>query len=73
VATREAFESEPELVWVFYVYKRQQALRAQPNAVHYALAELAKKMPGFMAVTENVDHYMLSCLLSTWLLHIPLF
>jgi len=31
------------------------ALKAKPNAAHYALAELAKKMPGFQSLTQNVD------------------
>lgn len=61
VATREAFEADPGLVWLFYAFRRQKALRAQPNAGHYALAELAKKMPGFIALTENVDSKTLAC------------
>jgi NAD+-dependent protein deacetylase sirtuin 5 len=31
------------------------ALGAQPNPAHYALAELAKKMPEFQTLTQNVD------------------
>ena len=31
------------------------ALQAQPNAAHYALAELARKMPGFQTLSQNVD------------------
>ena len=31
------------------------ALSVQPNAAHYALAELARKMPGFQCLTQNVD------------------
>lgn len=31
------------------------ALSVQPNPAHYALAELARKMPGFMTLTQNVD------------------
>lgn len=31
------------------------ALRAKPNAGHYALAELAKKIPGFLCLSQNVD------------------
>ena len=31
------------------------ALSVQPNPAHYALAELARKMPGFQTLTQNVD------------------
>lgn len=31
------------------------ALSVQPNAAHYALAELARKMPGFQCLSQNVD------------------
>lgn len=31
------------------------ALTVKPNPAHYALAELARKMPGFQCLTQNVD------------------
>lgn len=31
------------------------ALQAQPNSAHYALAEMARKHPGFLMLTQNVD------------------
>ena len=31
------------------------ALSVQPNPAHYALAELAWKMPGFLTLSQNVD------------------
>jgi NAD-dependent SIR2 family protein deacetylase len=31
------------------------ALKAKPNPAHYALAELAKRRPGFWSLTQNVD------------------
>lgn len=31
------------------------ALAAQPNAGHHALAALAKKLPGFLCLSQNVD------------------
>ncbi|KAI7353924.1 SIR2 family histone deacetylase [Hortaea werneckii] len=55
LATPEAFRENPGLVWQFYSYRRHMALQAQPNAAHYALAELARKMPGFQALSQNVD------------------
>ncbi|KAI7458966.1 hypothetical protein KC351_g17873, partial [Hortaea werneckii] len=55
LATPGAFRENPGLVWQFYSYRRHMALQAQPNAAHYALAELARKMPGFQALSQNVD------------------
>ena len=55
LATRGAFEENPGLVWQFYSYRRHMALQAQPNPAHYALAELARKMPGFQTLSQNVD------------------
>ncbi|CAL3962458.1 unnamed protein product [Diplocarpon coronariae] len=55
LATPEAFQRDPGLVWLFYSYRRHMALQAQPNAGHAALAELSRKMPGFITLTQNVD------------------
>jgi len=56
LATPEAFERDPGLVWLFYSYRRHKALQAKPNPGHYALTELSKKMPGdFITLTQNVD------------------
>lgn len=55
LATPGAFAKNPGLVWQFYSYRRHMALQAAPNAAHYALAELARKMPGFQALSQNVD------------------
>jgi len=55
LATPQAFAADPGLVWQFYGYRRHMALQAQPNPAHYALAELARKMPGFQCLSQNVD------------------
>ncbi|KAI4842662.1 SIR2 family histone deacetylase [Aureobasidium sp. EXF-8845] len=55
LATPEAFSRDPGLVWQFYSYRRHMALKAQPNRAHLALAELARKHPGFLALSQNVD------------------
>ncbi|KAL9019205.1 MAG: hypothetical protein Q9185_003514 [Variospora sp. 1 TL-2023] len=55
LATPEAFEADPALVWQFYSYRRHMALNAKPNPAHYALAELARKRPEFVTLTQNVD------------------
>ncbi|KAJ3478164.1 hypothetical protein NLI96_g9948 [Meripilus lineatus] len=37
LATPEAFNESPSRVWQFYHYRREKALRAQPNGAHLAL------------------------------------
>lgn len=54
LATPEAFASDPSLVWKFYNFRRNMALKAKPNAAHYALAELARRR-NFVCLTQNVD------------------
>ncbi|TEA15932.1 NAD-dependent protein deacylase [Colletotrichum sidae] len=56
VASPAGFRHDPGLVWQFYSYRRKEALRAEPNPAHYALAELARRVPGFVALTQNVDN-----------------
>ncbi|AEO64154.1 SIR2 family histone deacetylase-like protein, partial [Thermothielavioides terrestris NRRL 8126] len=56
LATPEAFEADPGLVWMFYAYRRHMALQAKPNPGHYALAALARKNPDFLCLTQNVDN-----------------
>lgn len=55
LASPNAFEGDPGLVWQFYNYRRHMSLQAKPNPAHYALAELARKMPGFQTLSQNVD------------------
>lgn len=60
LATPDAFRRDPGLVWEFYAYRRHMALNVQPNAAHYALAELAKKKEGFVTLSQNVDGVLYS-------------
>ena len=55
LATPEAFEANPDLVWQFYSYRRHMALKANPNRAHYALAELARRNKDFITLSQNVD------------------
>jgi NAD-dependent protein deacetylase/lipoamidase len=56
VATPEAWEANPLLVWRFYSMRRRDALAAQPNAAHRALAGIEQKMGDrFYLCTQNVD------------------
>jgi len=54
-ATPEAFDADPALVWQFYSYRRHMALQAKPNRAHLALAELARRRPDFITLSQNVD------------------
>ena len=55
LATPEAFERDPELVWRWYRWRRELVAKAAPNAGHVALAELASLVPRLTLVTQNVD------------------
>jgi NAD-dependent deacetylase len=56
VATPEAFERNPRLVWKFYSDRRRQALAVKPNPAHLALAELERFLGDRLFLcTQNVD------------------
>jgi NAD-dependent deacetylase len=57
VATPEAWQANPELVWRFYSMRRQDAMAAEPNAGHRALAAIEERMgERFYLCTQNVDN-----------------
>ena len=56
VATPEAWQTDPQLVWRFYSQRRRDALAAQPNAAHIALAKIEQQLnQNFYLCTQNVD------------------
>jgi NAD-dependent deacetylase len=55
LATREAFQRDPELVWGWYEWRRMQVLRALPNPGHLAIKEIADRVASLTLVTQNVD------------------
>jgi len=55
LATADAFRRNPKLVWDWYRWRREQALKAKPNPGHLALVEIEKRAPQFLLVTQNVD------------------
>ena len=55
LATADAFRRDPKLVSDWYAWRREQALKAQPNAGHRVLAQMEKRVPEFLLVTQNVD------------------
>ena len=56
VATPEGWARDPALVWSFYSMRRVDALKAQPNAAHHALAAIEQNLEDrFHLCTQNVD------------------
>ncbi len=56
VATPEAWMANPELVWRFYSMRRRDAMAAEPNAAHFALAAIEEQLGDrFYLCTQNVD------------------
>ena len=56
VATPEAFARNPALVHRFYNLRRAALQTVQPNAAHFALAELQRALPEHVTlITQNVD------------------
>jgi NAD-dependent deacetylase len=55
LATAEAFQRDPKFVQDWYAWRREQALKAKPNAGHLALAEMEQRAPEFLLITQNVD------------------
>lgn len=55
LASPEAFARDPKLVWDWYAWRREALKGARPNAGHYAMAEMEKRVPEFTLITQNVD------------------
>lgn len=49
------FQADPVTVWRYYGERMVEALRAQPNAAHVALAAFAKGHPDWLTINQNVD------------------
>jgi NAD-dependent deacetylase len=56
MATRRMFETNPDDVWAWYLYRRGVCRRALPNSGHQALVELERVFSDrFALVSQNVD------------------
>jgi len=55
LATPEAFEKNPKLVWEWYRERRERIRAAKPNPAHIAITKLAQRASEFLLVTQNVD------------------
>ncbi|QDQ96889.1 SIR2 family NAD-dependent protein deacylase [Tomitella fengzijianii] len=59
LATPEAFAADPDLVWGWYAWRRDQLARCRPNPAHDAVARLQRAVRArggtVTVVTQNVD------------------
>ncbi|MFQ5992960.1 MAG: NAD-dependent deacylase [Nitrospiraceae bacterium] len=55
LASPEAFARDPKLVWEWYNWRRELIATKSPNAAHYALATLERRVEHFWLITQNVD------------------
>lgn len=55
LATPEAFERDPHLVWEWYNWRRELIAMKQPNPAHHAVVELERRHHRFWLITQNVD------------------
>ena len=55
LASPEAFERDPRLVWEWYNWRRELLATKEPNPAHFALADLERHVQQFWLITQNVD------------------
>jgi NAD-dependent deacetylase len=56
LANLDAFMRNPALVWEWYAARKKIIAEVQPNAGHYALAELEDLVPTVSVITQNIDN-----------------
>ena len=55
LATPQAFDRDPELVWEWYRWRKRICNEAQPNPGHAAVAAMEARFEDFLLLTQNVD------------------
>ncbi len=55
LATPQAFQADPRLVWEWYGFRRERVGACRPNAAHAAIARRTLEHEGARLVTQNVD------------------
>ena len=55
LASPEAFDRDPQLVWEWYNWRRELLSTKNPNGAHKALVQLEQQIPDFWIITQNVD------------------
>jgi NAD-dependent deacetylase len=56
LANPHAFSRNPELVWEWYLWRRNLIRKVIPNAAHFALVEMESIFGDIFIVTQNVDN-----------------
>ena len=56
LATPEAFNKDPVLVWDWYRWRQNIISNSQPNAAHHAIVALENLFERFLLLTQNVDN-----------------
>ncbi len=56
LATPEAFDRNPNLVWGWYQHRRKKLQGTTPNAGHFAIAQFEDYFKSVWVVTQNVDN-----------------
>lgn len=55
LASPEAFQRNPKLIWDWYSWRREAIKGVRPNPGHYALVEMSHSVKNFSLITQNVD------------------
>ena len=55
LATPQAFDADPEMVWGWYEWRRGLVMQCLPNSAHQAIAAMQDLVPDLSVVTQNVD------------------
>ncbi len=55
LATPEAFQRDPKLVWEWYDWRRGLMAKVEPNPGHRILARWEERFPEFVLITQNID------------------
>ena len=54
-ACQRAFDRDPEKVWDFHDKRRAAVRKCEPNPGHHIVAEVQRRQPGTLVVTQNID------------------
>ncbi|ADC88890.1 Silent information regulator protein Sir2 [Thermocrinis albus DSM 14484] len=55
LATPQAFQENPKLVWEWYDWRRSIIAKAEPNKAHLIIAQMEELFKDFILITQNVD------------------
>ncbi len=55
LASPDAFARDPDTVWEWYAWRREQIAQCEPNAAHQVLARWTQARERWRVVTQNVD------------------